>query len=223
MNNKVPSPVQPESGQYRSLQILDELSNNDALTQRDLSQRLGIALGLVNSYIKNLVAKGYITVRNIPTKRYAYYLTPKGFAEKSRLAYDLLQDYTRIYREAKNNYRQLFFELERSGAKRIVFAGADEVTDFAYITLQETKLELVGVFDPEKTGEAFFRTTVRPLNDLAGVDYDGVVVTSYLKRHAIYQELIKSGVDKNSIKMIFSPAIETDERSASGLKERTRT
>ena len=34
----------------KSLQILDELSGNDSLTQRDLSSRLGIALGLVNSY-----------------------------------------------------------------------------------------------------------------------------------------------------------------------------
>jgi predicted transcriptional regulator len=125
MNNDIHSSPPPEAGRYRDHQILDELSNNDALTQRDLSKRMGIALGLVNSYIKNLMAKGYITVRNIPSKRYAYYLTPKGFAEKSRLAYDLLHDYTRIYREAKNNYRQLFFELERLGVKRIVFAGAD--------------------------------------------------------------------------------------------------
>src|SRR5512147_3281525 len=87
---------------HRSLQILDELANNDSLTQRDLSSRLGIALGLVNSYLKNLIAKGYITVKAIPPKRYAYYLTPTGFAEKTRLAYDLLQDYTRIYREARN-------------------------------------------------------------------------------------------------------------------------
>ncbi len=107
----------PVSGtdQFRSLQILDELAQNDSLTQRDLSGRLGIALGLVNSYIKNLVAKGFITVKAIPPKRYTYYLTPKGFTEKTRLAYDLLQDYTRIYREAKNNLRSLF---EGSDRKR---------------------------------------------------------------------------------------------------------
>jgi len=39
----------PGPGQFRSLQILDELAQNDSLTQRDLSKRLGIALGLVNS------------------------------------------------------------------------------------------------------------------------------------------------------------------------------
>ena len=203
MNNRTPSPVQPESGQYRSLQILDELSNNDALTQRDLSQRLGIALGLVNSYIKNLVAKGYITVRNIPTKRYAYYLTPKGFAEKSRLAYDLLQDYTRIYREAKNNYRQLFFELERSGVKRIVFAGADEVAEFAYINLQDTGLELTGVVDDHNAGEKFFGHKIMPFSAITNLPFDTIVITSYVRRDMIMQELLQTGVDRKSINLIF--------------------
>ena len=204
MNKDMSTPVPPESGQYRSLQILDELSNNDALTQRDLSQRLGIALGLVNSYIRNLVAKGYITVRNIPTKRYAYYLTPKGFAEKSRLAYDLLQDYTRIYREARNSYRQLFFELERAGAKRVVFAGADEVAEFAYITLQDTKLELAGVVDTEKIEEAFFGRKISPLTGLKDMEYDSIVVTSYLKREAILRALHEHGIEDKDIRTIFS-------------------
>jgi DNA-binding MarR family transcriptional regulator len=203
MNKETSSPLQPETGQYRSLQILDELSNNDALTQRDLSQRLGIALGLVNSYIKNLVAKGYLTVRNIPSKRYAYYLTPKGFAEKSRLAYDLLQDYTRIYREAKNNYRQLFFELERSGMKRVVFAGADEVAEFAYITLQETKLELTGVVDTERAGEMFFGRKINPLSGLQNMEHDSIVVTSYLRREAMHQALLDHGIDEKYIRTIF--------------------
>lgn len=203
MNKETASPVQPETGQYRSLQILDELSNNDALTQRDLSQRLGIALGLVNSYIRNLVAKGYITVRNIPSKRYAYYLTPKGFAEKSRLAYDLLQDYTRIYREAKNNYRQIFFELERSGAKRIVFAGADEVAEFAYITLHETKLELAGVVDADRAGEMFFGRNILPYSALRNMDHDAVVITAYAKKERVFQELIRNGVKNKDIRSVF--------------------
>ena len=209
MNKESSSPVQPESGQYRSLQILDELSNNDAMTQRDLSQRLGIALGLVNSYIKNLVAKGYITVRNIPTKRYAYYLTPKGFAEKSRLAYDLLQDYTRIYREARNNYRQLFFELERAGVKRIVFAGADEVAEFAYITLQDSKLELVGVVDTDRAGEPFFGRQIGPFSGLKDMEFDSIVVTSYLKREVILRELTEHGIAEKDIRTIFATGSKT--------------
>jgi DNA-binding MarR family transcriptional regulator len=202
MNTERPNPA--ELDHYRSLQILDELSGSDSLTQRDLSSRLGIALGLVNSYIKNLVAKGFITIKAIPSKRYAYYLTPKGFTEKTRLTYHLLQDYTRIYREARTNFNQLFHDLEKKGVKNIIFAGADEVAEIAYITLQETGLKLVGVVDEKKVGGMFFSKTIGPLKDIAGLDYDKVIVTSYLNRKAIYQELIDSKIDKKDIQVIFS-------------------
>jgi DNA-binding MarR family transcriptional regulator len=204
MNTELPSSPPSETGRYRDLQILDELSNNDALTQRDLSKRMGIALGLVNSYLKNLIAKGYITVKNIPSKRYAYYLTPNGFAEKSRLAYDLLHDYTRIYREAKNNYRQLFFELERAGEKRIVFAGADEVAEFAYITLQDTKLELAGVVDTERAGEQFFRKEIKPVEYVRNFPHEHIVITSYLKSELLVKALLQNGIDEKRIKIVFT-------------------
>lgn len=198
MNVNRPSPQGSEP--YRSLQILDELSNNDSLTQRDLSNHLGIALGLVNSYIKNLVKKGYITVKAIPTKRYAYYLTPKGFAEKTRLTYDLLHDYTRIYREARKNLKTLFHDLQTSGVKKIVFAGADEVAEIAYITLQETSLELVNVVDDDMSGKDFFGKQVQPVQSVQDMHYDAIVVTSYLKRKHLYEKLIQVGVEKESIR-----------------------
>jgi len=188
---------------FKSLQILDELSSNDSLTQRDLSSRLGIALGLVNSYIKNLVAKGFITVKSIPPKRYAYYLTPKGFAEKTRLTYDLLHDYTRIYREARKNLKHLFHDLQQNGMKRIVFAGADEIAEIAYLTLQETGLKLAGVVDLEKAGEEFFGRKICPMQDLKDMDYDCIVVTSYLKRENISRELMNHGTAKKDIRTIF--------------------
>jgi DNA-binding MarR family transcriptional regulator len=201
MNAERPSP--PGTEQYRSLQILDELSNNDSLTQRDLSGRLGIALGLVNSYIKNLVAKGYITVKAIPTKRYAYYLTPKGFTEKTKLTYDLLHDYTRVYREARKNLKQLFHDLQENGMKRIVFAGSDEVAEIAYITLQETNIELAGVVDLGSGGALFFGKQVKPLDRLQEMQYDCVVVASYVNRDKIRHALLQQGVDKKAIREVF--------------------
>jgi DNA-binding MarR family transcriptional regulator len=200
----IDGPAPSGTDQFRSLQILDELSGNDSLTQRDLSKRLGIALGLVNSYIKNLVAKGYITVTSIPPKRYAYYLTPKGLTEKSRLTYNLLQDYTRIYREARNNLKKVFSELAKKGSHRIVFAGVDEVAEIAYITLQETDLKLVGVVDDENNGKMFFGRSVSPIRTIVNLQYDTVVVTSYLKRDSIHRALRNYSVDKNNIQFIFT-------------------
>jgi DNA-binding MarR family transcriptional regulator len=195
-------PTEYES--HKSLQILNELSGNDSLSQRDLSNRLNIALGLVNSYIKNLVAKGFITVKAIPTRRYAYYLTPKGFAEKTRLTYDLLQDYTRIYREARSGFKGLFSELKTSGVKRVAFAGADEVAEIAYITLHELDIELAGVMDDELAGKKFFGREIKKICDLAAMNSDCVVVTSYLKREKIYNDLLGNKTPEENIKSIFA-------------------
>lgn len=193
----------PEAEQYRSLQILQELANDDSLTQRDLSSRLGIALGLVNSYIKNLVKKGYITVKAIPTKRYAYYLTPQGFTEKTRLTYHMLQDYTNIYRQARKSLQTLFRDLQEQGVKTVVFAGADEVAEIAYITLQETGIELVGVVDSESKEKQFFNKNVLSIDTLSDMRYDCVLVTTYLKREKIYRELLAHGIKDNAIRIVF--------------------
>ncbi len=194
----------PGTEHYRSLQILDELANDDSLTQRDLSGRLGIALGLVNSYLKNLIAKGYITVKAIPPKRYAYYLTPKGFTEKTRLTYDLLHDYTRIYREARKSFKQLFHDLETGGIRNVVFAGADETAEIAYLTLQETRIKLVAVVDSDLAGRNFFGQIVQPVAAVQNLQYDTIIVTSYLKRKHVFKQLSDAGVDKNAIRSVLT-------------------
>lgn len=191
---------------FRSLQILEELANGNSLTQRDLSNRLGLALGLVNSYLKNLIAKGYITVKAIPPKRYSYFLTPRGLSEKTRLTYSLLQDYTRIYTDARRNFRGLFNTLESEGAKTVIFAGADEVAEIAYLTLQEFGLSLVRVLDDERAGSKFFKSLVEPIDAVDftnGIAYDFIIVTSYLKRKDIQKRLIASGASVDSIKNVF--------------------
>jgi len=193
----------PVSEQHRALQILDELSSDDTLTQRDLSSRLGIALGLVNSYLKNLVAKGYVTVKSIPPRRYVYFLTPKGFTEKTRLTYDLLHDYTRIYREARSGFKSLFAGLKAEGTERVVFAGADEVAEIAYLTLQEMGLELSGVVDEEMAGKKFFGTEIGSIKAIDTMNYDRIVVASYLKREKIHKMLLKRKIAKEDIKVIF--------------------
>ena len=68
----------------RTLKILEKVDNDSVPSQRDLARDLNISLGLVNSFIKRLVKKGYFKARHVPRNRIRYFLTPKGAAEKSR-------------------------------------------------------------------------------------------------------------------------------------------
>jgi len=188
---------------YRSLQLLDEISKGEQLSQRDLSKNLNIALGLVNSYIKNLVSKGYVTIRAIPSKRYAYYLTPKGFAEKTRLTYHLLQDYTNLYKNARKDFHNLFYELNNNGTKKVVFAGLDEVTEIAYLSLQEVDITLEGVVDENSKRDKFLKIPVLPFKDLKNIEYQNVIITTFVKRDHVYQKLIECNVPSEHIHTIY--------------------
>lgn len=136
---------------YRAFLLLSEIEKTQELSQRDLAKRLGIALGLVNSYLKNLVAKGFVRVKAFPRNRYAYLLTPQGLAEKSRLAYQHLSYFTSLYTTTRQDFLSLFQSLKGQGVKGVAFCGVDEVAEIAFLSLQEAGLELVAALD--KGGE----------------------------------------------------------------------
>ena len=50
----------------RTLKILQEYDAGDSPSQRYLSRKLDISLGLVNSFLKRLAKKGYFKITTIP-------------------------------------------------------------------------------------------------------------------------------------------------------------
>ncbi|TAN63038.1 winged helix-turn-helix transcriptional regulator [bacterium] len=197
MNNKGEQTRHPDD--YRSLLLLDEISKGTELTQRDLSKKLGVALGLINSYVKNLISKGYVTVSTIPKKRFKYYLTPSGFTEKTRLTYQHLQNFTNLYKVARRDFNSLFNSIQSSNIKKVVFCGVDEVTEIAFLSLQETDLKLAGIIDNSSTGKVFFGEAVRALEDVESMGYDLIVITSFQNGAMLRKRLIDLGVDDKNI------------------------
>lgn len=177
----------------RSLQLLSEISGEEPLSQRELSRRLGIAVGLVNSYLKNLVSKGYVRVKNFPSNRYAYLLTPQGIAEKSRLAYQHLNYFTSLYTVARQDYLELFQRLERSGVSEVAFCGVDEVAEIAYLSLRETGLELVAVMDDERAGSLFFGIPIIDLHSGVNGVQVPLVISSLKRRNELLRALQEFG------------------------------
>ncbi|MBI5657233.1 MAG: winged helix-turn-helix transcriptional regulator [Geobacter sp.] len=180
---------------YKTLQLLSEIDHEREISQRELSRRLGIALGLVNSYLKNLVSKGFIRIKNFPRNRYAYLLTPTGVAEKSRLAYEHLSYFTSLYTIARQDYQQLFQELFAAGVRTVAFCGVDEVAEIAYLSIQGTGLQLCRVMDDEHAGETFFGLPVLSLTDALLLDVGCIVVTSLKRGGNLREELLHRGVD----------------------------
>jgi DNA-binding MarR family transcriptional regulator len=184
---------------YRSFLLLSEISGEEQLSQRELAGRLGIALGLVNSYLKNLVSKGFVRVKNFPKNRYAYLLTPTGFAEKSRLAYQHLSYFSGLYTVARQDYLKLFRKLAAEGVKGVAFCGIDEVAEIAYLSLKETGMELEVAMDAEAAGRRFMdRPVVSPAMGLLSGNHR-IVITSLKRGEALREELLRLGAEPSCI------------------------
>ena len=132
--SRSPSSVDGSDGEVSiTLGLLEALDQNSQVSQRGLSLELGIALGLTNSYLRRCVRRGWVKVKSVPANRYAYYLTPKGFAEKSRLTASYLSRSLGFYREARNECDALLSNCSDMGWSRIGLYGAGELAEIALL------------------------------------------------------------------------------------------
>jgi len=193
----------------RDLEILTAIGEGRPLTQRALAQRLGVALGLTNLYVKRLAKKGFIKITEFPRKPHArkrlrYILTPKGLLEKSRLTYDYMSYSLGIYRRTRETLREALSHLPGDGAKRVVLYGVGEAAELAYVTLKELGLEPIAVFDREEGG-VFLGLPVRPIGDAAGADLDAVVIATFDRPEPDIAELTRLGLAREKLLTLRRP------------------
>lgn len=145
----------PDPEDSVTLDILDTVQRNEQMNQRHLSRKLGVALGLANSYLKRCIRKGWVKVQQAPANRYLYYLTPKGFAEKSRLTAQYLNFSLSFYREAGDSCARLLDLCERNRWQRLLLCGISDLAEIATLRAMERKLNIVGIFDPASDRDSF--------------------------------------------------------------------
>jgi len=183
----------------RDLAILNEIETAPQVTQRGLAQKLGIALGLTNLYLKRLARKGYIKVTTIPSHRVKYLLTPQGLAEKTRLTYEYMQYSFTLFRQSRQFLREQFAALAEAGRKRVAFVGVGEAAELADLTLRELGLELVAVADDAAAGARFLNHEVIAVDAVAALELDQVVITSFDDADALGDRLRALGVPEDKI------------------------
>jgi DNA-binding MarR family transcriptional regulator len=174
-----------------TLGLLNAIEENPALTQRSVASELGIALGLANSYLKRCVRKGLIKVHQAPANRYAYYLTPKGFSEKSRLTALYLASSFSFFRGARLQCAELMAECEARKWRRAALAGASELAEIAALCARDRLIELAGIVDPDAGTDRFAGfPVVSRLKELGPVSV--VIVTDLRNPQTTYDALIDS-------------------------------
>lgn len=179
-----------------TLGVLSAIEEDNRATQRAISQELGIALGLTNAYLKKCIRKGFVKVTHIPANRYAYYLTPQGFAEKSRLTAEYLSISFNFFRSSRSQCAELFRECAEIRWTRVALAGCGDLAEIATLCVRDTQgVDIVGIVDTAATeppAPARFAglPVVANLSELGKVH--AVLVTDLMNGQHVYDALVRT-------------------------------
>jgi len=187
-------PVEAESAQT-ILGLLAAVETGREHTQRSLASQLGVALGLTNSLIKRCVKKGLVKIKDAPARRYAYYLTPKGFKEKSRLTAEYLSISLNFFRQARSEFDDILEFCQVRGWSKIALVGVSDFAEICLLAGMETGLSPVAFIDTGKNASTHCGIPVyASLAELISKDgeIDAVIITETRDPQAIFEQIRKS-------------------------------
>ena len=173
-----------------TLELLSAVEADSRITQRSLANTLGIALGLTNSYLKKCIDKGLVKIKQVPANRYAYYLTPRGFTEKSRLTAEYLKASFSFYRRAKTDLTNIIDNCYNNNKFRIILSDFSELSEIATIISLSRDIELVGIISNNDNGKVLNNIPViRNIKTFR--KFDAVIITDIYNTKSRYEYLSK--------------------------------
>ncbi len=127
----------------RELHLLDEIEKDPDVTQANLAQQLGVAVGTVNWHIKRMIQKGYIKVSRAERKKLKYILTAEGLALRARLTVDYVEQSFALYRRVRLKVIKLLEEVSARGFSAVRIVGdIEDMLDVCHLTCVEQGFEV---------------------------------------------------------------------------------
>ena len=138
--------------------LLNEIAQDSMVTQANLSDRLGIAVGSVNWYIKRLIHRGWVKVSHLDRTRLKYDLTPEGMKVFTQRALSYARDSLKVYGNFRDKAKALVIDLKQQGVQHVYLNGDDETMDILRLTCIEAGLQISDIPDEcvlEATGQGY--------------------------------------------------------------------
>lgn len=171
------------------LAVLTAIDTRELVTQREIAQLAGIALGLVNAYLKQCVRNGLIAVKRSSARRYAYCLTEKGSTEKQRLTAQYLVRSFESFRQVKRECTKLLSYASERNWRRLALVGAGDLAEIVALCAKEVGLEITTIIDASHGGPRCAGLRVVPHLDLNVRVVDALVFTAVAQPERQYDAI----------------------------------
>jgi len=138
----------------KEFSILSYIEQNSDATQRELSEHVGVSLGMINILLKRLVKKGLVKIERLQPNSVKYFLTPQGIASKLERTYGYI---VRTYRELETYKERVGMVAQQIAKKHTVetvyfFGPNDEFAAMisAFIRLDSSEGPAIKIVHEEK-------------------------------------------------------------------------
>ena len=154
--------IREQTEQKVMVHLFSEIERNPSFTQRGLASELGIALGLINQYLKRCITKGWIRASQVSPRRITYFLTPEGFKEKSQMVTDYLSRSMTFFRDSRMQCEELLADCKAQQWSKIALIGAGDLADIAKLVGEGSgiKLEIADINLPLDSYDAVLITDI---------------------------------------------------------------
>ncbi len=194
---------------YKEFMILDLIEKNKDITQREMSNALGVAVSMVNAYLDEYEQKGYIKRKYHSTKTVEYFVTKKGVERRKLLNIWYLKSSQNVYQSAKDNINLFLNQIIKKGFRKILLYGAGEVAEIILDVIQNDKkipLQVLAVIDDDlsKENEILVDKEIISRKNINRFEHDGILISSYSHHQNIFDKLTKSNYKKENIIQFFN-------------------
>lgn len=183
------------SKEWKELFVLHHLVSSPRVTQREVAEEIKVSPTMVNNYLAALEAQGLIEKEPVDGRSFKYQLTPRGSEHYRQTMVEYLRELFRLFSASKEMMARELQKFYQCGLKKVVFYSAGEVTALLLDCLEETDLHLLAIVDddPQKQHRRFHGYEVISRDELANLDFDAVIITTYRYREEIRAQLLAEG------------------------------
>ncbi len=189
-----------EKNELLELEILKHVETSPRLNNRMAASKLGCSVKLAHVLLAKMVDRGLLHVKKHHSRRWDYFLTPTGIAEKARITYEFIDFSMQFYHEARRESSRVCRDVSQLGKKTVAFLGDSELAEIAYLGVKEWNLELKEVFGEEK--KEFLGLQVQPFEAVPASSSDAIIVCLYDKTLPMRADYLPDGMTRND-KMIW--------------------
>lgn len=134
--------------------IMSEIAENENLTQRELSKKLGVSVSTVNVLMNKMIRDGLIKMTQVSQKQVLYMLTPAGIMKKAKKTVSYLKAHYRAIYQTKEKLKSIFEDLTKYHEVILLLMPNDEMGEIVRIAIEEFESQhtkaIIKIFDKKE-------------------------------------------------------------------------